>query len=738
LLPITNHQSPITNYQLPTMTNKQLLDHANGNGNGNGKHNGATTVKDFKPIYLPSPEPIVPKVVEFKPSEQPVLIGRPGWWSHAFVWVIVGITGSGIAWACLAPLEQAVPAMGKLEAVGAAREVRAPNGGVVREIFVKDGQKVKKGDLLLTFDPRAPQADLESLKKLRETLLKENQFYNDAKNGNMAGGTPEWRSLMESRNALLSENEYLRAQLSGGKTAGSGSGEFNANQQRLLVASRAEIQSRVAAARLQVQELGTQLGQVRGLLEASRKQLPMQQAQLETAKQRLLTARDQLTTAQAQLPRAVEQLETARAQLNRSVEQLETAKAQLPKALEQWEVAKAQLPRAAEQLLVARAQVPKAAERIETARQLLETDQALYNKIKPVVDAGALSELQAQRQQQQILTRRQEVAASEADILTRRNEVVARESEILRRRQEITAGESEILRRRQEITAGESEILRRRQEITAGESEILRRRQEITASYGEIANRQGEVAGREAELLKTQAEIDRLVKEEQRIQVAINRAQEQLQNTVALSARDILTKIADNQKRVAEIDSQLARIRLENQKKLDEISSQIVKAEQAVQYQELRAPEDGIVFDLKPNSPGHVVRAIDNEPVLKIVPNDKLVAAVHLQNKDIGHVQEGMDVDISVESFPATEFGTLNGKLISIGSDALPPTQERPFYAFPAKIEMERQTINVNGKEYNLQSGMAINATIKVRKRKVIDIFTELFQKSTDSLKTVR
>jgi len=706
------------------MTNKQLLDHANGNGNGNGKHNGATTVKDFKPIYLPSPEPIVPKVVEFKPSEQPVLIGRPGWWSHAFVWVIVGITGSGIAWACLAPIEQAVPAMGKLEAVGAAREVRAPNGGVVREIFVKDGQKVKKGDLLLTFDPRAPQADLESLKKLRETLLKENQFYNDAKNGNMAGGTPEWRSLMESRNALLSENEYLRAQLSGGKTAGSGSGEFNANQQRLLVASRAEIQSRVAAARLQVQELGTQLGQVRGLLEASRKQLPMQQAQLETAKQRLLTARDQLTTAQAQLPRAVEQLQTSRAQLNRSVEQLETAKAQLPKALEQWEVAKAQLPRAAEQLLVARAQVPKAAERIETARQLLETDQALYNKIKPVVDAGALSELQAQRQQQQILTRRQEVAASEADILTRRNEVVARESEILRRRQE--------------ITAWESEILRRRQEMTARESEILRRRQEITASYGEIANRQGEVAGREAELLKTQAEIDRLVKEEQRIQVAINRAQEQLQNTVALSARDILTKIADNQKRVAEIDSQLARIRLENQKKLDEISSQIVKAEQAVQYQELRAPEDGIVFDLKPNSPGHVVRAIDNEPVLKIVPNDKLVAAVHLQNKDIGHVQEGMDVDISVESFPATEFGTLNGKLISIGSDALPPTQERPFYAFPAKIEMERQTINVNGKEYNLQSGMAINATIKVRKRKVIDIFTELFQKSTDSLKTVR
>ena len=692
------------------MTNKQLLDHANGNGNGNGKHNGSTTVKDYKPIYLPNPEPVTPKVVEFKASEQPVLIGRPGWWSHAFVWVIVGITASGITWACLAPIEQAVPAVGKLEAVGAARELRAPNGGVVREIFVTDGQRVKKGDLLLTFDPRAPQADLESLKKQRDTLLRENQFYNDAKNGNFASAPPEWRSLMESRNALLSENEFLKAQLSGSRTGGDRTGDFNINQERLSAASQAEIRSRVAAARLQVQELGTQLSQVQGLLESSRKQLPIQQAQLETARQRFLITREQLAAAQAQIPQAENQLRIAQAQL--------------PEAEEQLRASAAQLETARMQLRIAQEQIPKAVARAETARQLLDTDQALYNKIKPVVDAGALSELQAQRQQQQILTRRSELAESEADILTRGQDVMARRGEIQNRERE--------------ISAGKSNLLSRRREIAAAQSEIISRREQIAAVVAEISNRQGEVAARANELLRTQAEIDRLVKEQQRIQVAINRAQEQLQNTVALSAKDILTKIADNQKRVAEIDSQLARIRLENQKKLDEISSLLVKAEQGVEFQQLVSPIDGIVFDLKPNSPGYVVRSIDNEPVMKIVPADNLVAAVHLQNKDIGHVREGMEVDISVESFPSTEFGTVTGKLVSIGSDALPPTQERPFYAFPAKIEMERQTINVNGKEYNLQSGMAINANIKVRKRKVIDILLEQFKTSTDSLKNVR
>jgi HlyD family secretion protein len=130
--------------------------------------------------------------------------------------------------------------------------------------------------------------------------------------------------------------------------------------------------------------------------------------------------------------------------------------------------------------------------------------------------------------------------------------------------------------------------------------------------------------------------------------------------------------------------------------------------------------------------------ANQTEPILKIVPDDTLVAKVFITNKDIGFVREGMPVDVRIDSFPYSEFGDVKGKLIWIGSDALPPEQIRPFYSFPAKIQLERQSLVINDKKVPLQSGMSISTNIRVRDRTVMSIFTDLFVDKTDSLKNVR
>lgn len=624
------------------MTTKQTTEHysnGNGNGNGNGKHNGNTQLKEFETVWQPKEQPIIKAPLPFSPDDQPVILERPSWWSHAFVWMIIGVTGTGLLWAGFAPLDQTVPAQGKLEAEGAAKELRAPNGGVVRDIFVKEGDRVKQGQVLLVLDSLAPQADLDALLRQREMLLKENQFYNGQFNGqlasaNIANTNPEFQELLRSKAALLSENQYLTALASGRGTPTQGSGdEFLANQQGLLAASRAESQSRQEAARLQIQELQAQLAQVRTQLAAAQLQIPMYEQQIITSRQRVEAAQRQLETAQQQLPNSEK--------------------------------------------------------RLATAKELLATDQGLLEKIKPVVEQGALSDLQGRRQLQQVLTRRNDVVASEG--------------------------------------------------------EILSRKEQISGVLGEIAERQNEITLRQTELLRTKAEAERLEAEQQRLNAEINRAKQQWQNAIAFSEKDVRTKIADNHKRIAEIDSQLARLRLENKKRLDEIEAQVAKAKQAVQFQKIEAPVDGVVFNLKPTGPGYVVRQIDTEPVASIVPDDKLVAKVYLTNRDIGQVvdrlnkqEDGLPVEVNVESFPSTEFGTLQGRLTSIGSDVLPPTQERPFYSFPATIELKKQNLEINGKPIRLQSGMAVNASIKVRKRTLLAIFTELFQKQVDHLETVR
>jgi multidrug efflux pump subunit AcrA (membrane-fusion protein) len=101
-------------------------------------------------------------------------------------------------------------------------------------------------------------------------------------------------------------------------------------------------------------------------------------------------------------------------------------------------------------------------------------------------------------------------------------------------------------------------------------------------------------------------------------------------------------------------------------------------------------------------------------------------------------VKEGMPVEVKVDTFPNLEFGSIKGKLINIGSDALPPTQERPFYAFPAKVEIESQEFDIGGRKIPLQAGMSVNSSILIRKRSVMTIFLSQFTSKVDSLKYVR
>jgi multidrug efflux pump subunit AcrA (membrane-fusion protein) len=175
---------------------------------------------------------------------------------------------------------------------------------------------------------------------------------------------------------------------------------------------------------------------------------------------------------------------------------------------------------------------------------------------------------------------------------------------------------------------------------------------------------------------------------------------------------------------------------LDNETQIAEAENRLSQAQLTLRYQELRAPVDGVVFDLQAKGRGFVANS--TEPILKIVPGNALVAEVYITNKDIGFVSEGMPVDVRVDSFPFSEFGDIKGTLVNVGSDALPPDQIYNFYRFPAKVEIDRQAIEVRGNEIPLQSGMSVSANIITRKRTVLSIFTDFFTRKTDSLKNVR
>lgn len=256
------------------------------------------------------------------------------------------------------------------------------------------------------------------------------------------------------------------------------------------------------------------------------------------------------------------------------------------------------------------------------------------------------------------------------------------------------------------------------------------RRQKQAVGKGE-----SEVGESKARVGESQAEINKLIEEQERIKSAIVQAKANLTNTIALSKSELEEKIAANQQRLAELDTQLGKFIVENDKKIAETQSQISQLQQNLKYHEIKAPASGTIFELKAH-PGFVSNT--SQTVLEIVPNDSLIAEVYITNKERGFVREGMNVDVRIDSFDFSEFGDIKGKLISIGADALEPDEIYPYYRFPAKIQLDRQYINVRGKKVAIESGMSVSANIKERKRKVITLFSSMISKKFDSLQETK
>ena len=176
---------------------------------------------------------------------------------------------------------------------------------------------------------------------------------------------------------------------------------------------------------------------------------------------------------------------------------------------------------------------------------------------------------------------------------------------------------------------------------------------------------------------------------------------------------------------------------LQQQLKIEEIKSQIKRNSIILKYQEIASPIDGKVFDLQPKEIGYVGRP--SEPLLKIVPFNNLLAKVEIDSRTIGFVKAGKKAEISIDSFPATDFGVVEGTVTSVGSDALPPDRALgKGYRFPATITLNEQYLKIKaGNKLPLQAGMSLTANIKLRKVTYIQLFLSKFTDTAKSLKSI-
>ena len=182
-----------------------------------------------------------------------------------------------------------------------------------------------------------------------------------------------------------------------------------------------------------------------------------------------------------------------------------------------------------------------------------------------------------------------------------------------------------------------------------------------------------------------------------------------------------------------------------------DLKAKLAETRVTLRYQQLKSPVDGVVFDLKPTSTGFTAQS--TQTVMKVVPYGSLEAKVEVPSNKIGFVKlpqgvEGqpgcpqdlsicMDADISIDSYPSTDFGVLNGKVTRIGSDALPPDpqEQREQLSFPVTVELQQQKLKLkSGTTLPLQVGMSLTANIKLRKVSYLQLLLGEFQDKAESL----
>lgn len=254
---------------------------------------------------------------EFLPAAIEVEETPPRPMGRWLIWLIVLLFTTAIVWSYVSKVDEVATARGKFIPDGHTKVVQPLEGGIIESIWVEEGQRVKKGEVLIELDTVALQADIESLEKERflasvQQGMLEAELNGETYVGPAEGTTAEQKRsseevmAMQTRLRQARENEYAS----------------NLEAAELAVAQRAQTVELEQAA-LTTLEQNYELDSLESfestnnpeavavadsmaLLQADQK-LRQSEQEIEQQKQKIAQAEDALAESEAQKQALVEQ-----------------------------------------------------------------------------------------------------------------------------------------------------------------------------------------------------------------------------------------------------------------------------------------------------------------------------------------------------------------------------------------------------------------------------------------------
>ena len=163
---------------------------------------------------------------------------------------------------------------------------------------------------------------------------------------------------------------------------------------------------------------------------------------------------------------------------------------------------------------------------------------------------------------------------------------------------------------------------------------------------------------------------------------------------------------------------------------ITDISTRIPSLKGRVERTSVRAPLDGVVNQLNYVTADAYVRT--GEILLELVPTGSaLIVETKIDPKDIGEINLGQDVKISLTAYDPSRYGRIDGKVLSISADAISDPQNGQQY-YLVDVNIESALFESDGSEVTVLPGMVASIEVLSGKRTVLDYFWQPLAKTKD------